>query len=109
MPNTKHDQTAKFPDMAGGLVLMLALAALAVNLLSANLWMQGHGHYSAIRTGLAVAPGPVMFAVAAAVAEVLHQKFKIKVSHIAAAGLMVSAVGSFLLIALVLSHLRLAS
>jgi hypothetical protein len=85
---------------SGNIVPMLVFASFGIVLLSAILWMQGHWGYSAIRTGFGTAPGPVLFAIFAAVADVLHKKFRIKIGHIAAAGVLVAAVGAYLLTAL---------
>ncbi len=58
--------------------------AFAGNLLVNILWMQQVWHYSALRTGLGVAPGPLMVPVFAAVAQsVAH---RIPVGRIAATG-----------------------
>jgi EmrB/QacA subfamily drug resistance transporter len=163
LPNSKHEQDARFPDVIGGLVLIIGVGALALGLvegptwgwssarflvaeviavvavsfflirstrhpvpvielglfrdrvfatanlgamiafasfsivlLSAILWMQGHWHYSAIRTGLGSAPGPVMFAVFAGVAESLQNR-RIKASVISAVGFAIAAVGTTML------------
>jgi EmrB/QacA subfamily drug resistance transporter len=161
LPNAKHEQDARFPDILGGLVLIVGIGALALGLvegpdwgwsssrfvvaelvavaaiafflwrsarhpvpvinldlfrdrifgsanlgalvafasfsimlLSSILWMQGHWHYSAIRTGFGSAPGPVMFATFAGVADALQMKLRIRASTIAAVGFAIAAVGS---------------
>jgi EmrB/QacA subfamily drug resistance transporter len=66
-------------------------AAFAANLLSAVLWMQNVWHYSALRTGLGVAPGPLMVPVAAIVAAKLADR--IAVGRTAAFGCLLCAVG----------------
>jgi MFS family permease len=58
--------------------------------------LQGHWHYSAIKTGFASAPGPVLFATFAAVAETLQQRYKIRPGAIAAVGTAIAAVGALL-------------
>ena len=40
---------------------LLYFASFGILLLSSVLWMQGHWHYSAIKTGLAIAPGRARF------------------------------------------------
>jgi EmrB/QacA subfamily drug resistance transporter len=65
--------------------------AFAANLLAEILWMQDVWHYSALRTGLAIAPGPVMVPIFAAVA----QRFadRISVGRITAIGCLLIAIG----------------
>jgi EmrB/QacA subfamily drug resistance transporter len=168
LPNTKHEQDARFPDVVGGLVLIIGVGAFALGLveapswgwssarfivamviaavavgyflarsarhpvpvielslfrdrifssanlgaalgfasfsmllLSAILWMQGHWHYSAIRTGFGSAPGPIMFAIFAGVADTLQLRFKIRANIIAAVGLLIAADGTALFALLV--------
>ncbi|QKV97991.1 MFS transporter [Streptomyces sp. NA02950] len=50
-------------------------AAFAANLLTAILWMQQVWHYSPLRTGLGIAPGPLMVPLAAIVAGKLVTRF----------------------------------
>jgi hypothetical protein len=65
--------------------------AFAGNLLANVLWMQQLWHYSALRTGLGVAPGPLMVPVFAAVAQsVAH---RVPAGRIAAAGCALLGVG----------------
>ena len=49
--------------------------AFAANLLTTILWMQTVWHYSALRTGLALAPGPMMVPVFAAVGQRLARRW----------------------------------
>ncbi|WP_217200091.1 MFS transporter [Streptomyces buecherae] len=67
-------------------------AALAANLLTAILWMQQVWDYSALRTGLGVAPGPLMVPVAALVAGRLAPRFT--PGALTAAGCLLCAVGA---------------
>jgi EmrB/QacA subfamily drug resistance transporter len=81
---------------AANLGAMLSFASFGLLLLSTILWLQGHWHYSAIKTGFASAPGPVLFAAFAAVAETLQQRYKIRPGAIAATGTVIAAVGALL-------------
>lgn len=70
--------------------------AFAANLLAVILWMQDVWSYSALETGLAVAPGPLMVPVFAALAQrVAH---KIPAGRIAAAGCLVMGAGVLLML-----------
>jgi EmrB/QacA subfamily drug resistance transporter len=66
--------------------------AFAAGLLSNILWLQQVWHYSALRTGLAITPGPVMVPIFAAIAQRLSRK--ISVGVIAGAGCLVFAAGT---------------
>jgi EmrB/QacA subfamily drug resistance transporter len=57
------------------LLTLLISAALGAFLLSAVLWVQDAWHWSALRTGLAIAPGPVLVPVWSAVAGKLIRRF----------------------------------
>jgi EmrB/QacA subfamily drug resistance transporter len=77
-----------------GLVFGVAFAG---NLLANILWMQEVWGYSALRTGLGVAPGPLMVPVFAALAQrVAH---RVKVGRIASLGCLLLAAGVGLAIA----------
>jgi EmrB/QacA subfamily drug resistance transporter len=67
----------------------------AANLLTTILWLQQVWHYSALRTGLALAPGPMMVPVFAAVGQRLARRLPAGV--IAAAGCALCAVGALYL------------
>jgi EmrB/QacA subfamily drug resistance transporter len=68
----------------------------AINLLASNLWLQQVWHYSALRAGLGIAPGPLMVPLFAAVAQsVAH---RIPVGWIAAAGNAICAVGAVVIL-----------
>jgi hypothetical protein len=58
--------------------------------------MQGHWHYSAVRTGLAIAPGPCSVPLFAVLSEVAARR--VPVGVIAAFGCAVSALGALLLL-----------
>ena len=102
--SARHDvpviQLSLFRDRifsAANLTALLAFASFSILLLSAILWMQGHWHYSAIRTGLGSAPGPVMFAVFAGVAETLQVRFKMPAAVVASVGFVIAAVGGIMM------------
>ncbi|MGZ4542428.1 MAG: MFS transporter [Mycobacteriaceae bacterium] len=70
--------------------------AFAANLLAAILWMQNVWGYSALRTGLAIAPGPLMVPLFAALAQrVAH---KVPAGRIAAAGCLVMGLGVLIML-----------
>jgi EmrB/QacA subfamily drug resistance transporter len=75
---------------------LLFSAAFAANLLSFVLWMEGVWHWSALRTGLAVAPGPLMVPVFAAIGHRLTSRFK--VGQVTAAGSLLLGVGVVLVL-----------
>jgi EmrB/QacA subfamily drug resistance transporter len=75
---------------------LLYFASFGILLLSSVLWMQGHWHYSAIRTGLSIAPGPCSVPFFAVFSEVLAKR--IRVGTIAAGGCLLSALGAVLLV-----------
>ena len=75
---------------------LLYFASFGILLLSSVLWMQGHWHYSAIKTGLAIAPGPCSVLLFAGLSEVVAKK--VPVGVIAAIGCALSAVGAVLLV-----------
>jgi EmrB/QacA subfamily drug resistance transporter len=75
---------------------LLYFASFGILLLSSVLWIQGHWHYSPIKTGLSIAPGPCLVPIFATLSELLAKR--IRVGVIAASGCMVSAVGAALLL-----------
>ncbi|MEA2274909.1 MAG: hypothetical protein QOI98_3617 [Solirubrobacteraceae bacterium] len=75
---------------------LLYYASYGILLLSAVLWLQGHWHYSAVKTGLAIAPGPCAVPLFAVLSEVAAKR--IAVGVIAAFGCVLSAVGAILLL-----------
>jgi MFS family permease len=75
---------------------LLYYASFGILLLSSVLWLQGHWHYSAIKTGLSIAPGPCSVPFFAVLSEVLAKR--IRVGRIAAGGCLLSAVGAVLLL-----------
>jgi EmrB/QacA subfamily drug resistance transporter len=72
--------------------ILLFTVAFAANLLLGVLWMQQVWHYSPIKTGLAVAPGPLMVPIMALIAGRLVAA-RVPVGLITAAGCMLCAFG----------------
>jgi MFS family permease len=70
--------------------------AFAANLLLAVLWMQQVWGYSAVWTGLAIAPGPLMVPVFAAVAQRISGR--VPVGRIAALGCVLLGIGAVLVL-----------
>lgn len=76
---------------------VLFSTAFGAGLLSVILWMQDVWHYSALRTGLAVAPGPLMVPLAAAAGQRLARR--LPVGSIAALGCLFFGAGYAIVIA----------
>jgi EmrB/QacA subfamily drug resistance transporter len=70
--------------------------AFGAGLLGVILWTQGVWQYTALRTGLAIAPGPVMVPIFVA----LHHRFanRIRPGRVAAAGNVLFGIGNILLL-----------
>ena len=81
--------------------------AFAMNLLANILWMQQVWGYSALRTGLAIAPGPLMVPVFAAIAQAVAHR--IPVGWIAAAGNAITGISAVILIFSLGAHPAYAS
>ncbi len=86
---------------------LLFAVAFAASLLSMVLWLQQVWHYSPIRTGLAIAPGPMMVPVFAAFAHRVAARVPIGV--VVAAGCVALGAGSVLIAASVGPHPAYAS
>ncbi|MFE2583830.1 MFS transporter [Streptomyces sp. NPDC059378] len=71
---------------------LLFYAAFAVQLLGVTLWLQQVWHWSAIETGLGVAPGPAMVFVAASLGRRLARR--VPVGAVAAMGSVLVALGT---------------
>jgi EmrB/QacA subfamily drug resistance transporter len=86
---------------------LLFSAAFGAGLLGLILWMQDVWVYSALRTGLAIAPGPVMVPIFAAVSQRLHQR--VPAGRLAATGCFLFAAGTILIAVSVGQHPHYAS
>lgn len=86
---------------------LLFNATFAAGLLAVILWMQEVWHYSAVKTGFAVAPGPLLVPVFTVVAHRLASR--IPVGVIAAAGCTFFGAGNLLLLASVGAHAHYAT
>ncbi|MFJ5215504.1 MFS transporter [Streptomyces sp. NPDC088354] len=75
-----------------GVATLLFYAAFAVQLLGLTLWLQQEWHWSAIGTGLGVAPGPAMVFVASAAGRRLARRLPVGV--VAALGAALVAAGT---------------
>jgi EmrB/QacA subfamily drug resistance transporter len=81
---------------SGNATIFLTLASFSIVLLSVTLLMQDQWHYSPLKTGLAMVPGPIMVPVFAVIAEVVSQKTRIPVGRIASLGLVLCAAAAIL-------------
>jgi EmrB/QacA subfamily drug resistance transporter len=68
--------------------------AFAAGLLAAVLWLQDVWHWSALRSGLAIAPGPLMVPIFAAVSQRIAGR--VRAGHIAAVGCALFGAGTVL-------------
>jgi hypothetical protein len=76
--------------------MLIFSVAFAVNLLAGVLWMQQIWGYSALRTGFAIAPGPLIVPVFAAIAQsVAH---RVPVGRITAVGTGLSGISALIII-----------
>jgi EmrB/QacA subfamily drug resistance transporter len=76
--------------------MLLTLAAFSIMFLSVILWLQVHWGYSALKVGLASAPGPAIVPVFAVIAETVQQKTRVKSGIIAATGALAMGLGALL-------------
>jgi EmrB/QacA subfamily drug resistance transporter len=76
---------------------LLFSVAFAASLLSAVLWMQQVWDYSAIKTGFAIAPGPLMVPVFAALSH--RYAARVPIGLIVSAGCVLFAAGAFIMAA----------
>jgi MFS family permease len=74
---------------------LLFAAAFAIALLSAVLWLQQVWHYSAIRTGLGIAPGPLMVPLFTAVGHRLAAR--VPIGAVVALGCIAFGVGALII------------
>jgi EmrB/QacA subfamily drug resistance transporter len=81
---------------------LLFSAAFAANLLAAVLWMEHVWGWSALKTGLGVAPGPLMVPLFAAIGNRLTKRYP--VGLITAAGCLATAIGAVLVLSSVKAH-----
>lgn len=76
--------------------MLLSLASFSVMFLSVILWLQYHWDYSAIKVGLASAPGPALVPVFAGVAQNLQKKARVPGGVVAAVGSLLMGLGAIL-------------
>ena len=76
--------------------MLLSLAAFSIMFLSVILWLQIHWGYSAIKVGLASAPGPAILPVFATIGENLQKKARVPAGIVAAIGALIMAAGGLL-------------
>lgn len=76
--------------------MLLTLTSFSIMFLSVILWLQIHWGYSAIKVGLASAPGPAIVPIFASIADNVQQKTRVPAGPIAAAGSLIMGVGALL-------------
>ena len=76
--------------------MLLSLASFSILFLSVILWLQVHWGYSAIKVGLASAPGPAIVPIFATLAENVQHKARVPAGLVAAAGALFMGVGGIL-------------
>jgi EmrB/QacA subfamily drug resistance transporter len=76
--------------------MLLSLASFSILFLSVILWLQIHWGYSAIKVGLASAPGPAVVPIFAAIADNAQRKTRVPAGIIAATGALIMGVGGIL-------------
>jgi EmrB/QacA subfamily drug resistance transporter len=81
---------------SANLGMLLTLASFSILFLSVILWLQIHWHYSAIKVGLASAPGPAIVPIFATIADNVRQKTRTPAGTIAATGAVIMGVGAIL-------------
>ena len=101
--NSRHSAPLIAPDLLkvrsftwSNITAILFSATFAAGLLSNILWLQEVWGYSALRTGLAVAPGPMMVPLFAIVGGALTRKYS--AGRVAALGSVFWAVGTLLVL-----------
>jgi EmrB/QacA subfamily drug resistance transporter len=81
---------------SANLGMLLTLASFSILFLSVILWLQIHWHYSALKVGLASAPGPAIVPIFAALANNVQQKARVPAGIIAATGALIMGIGAIL-------------
>jgi predicted permease len=76
--------------------MLLSLASFSILFLSVILWLQIHWGYSAIKVGLASAPGPAIVPIFATLGENMQKKARVPAGIIGALGALVIAAGGVL-------------
>jgi EmrB/QacA subfamily drug resistance transporter len=76
--------------------MLLSLASFSIMFLSVILWLQYHWGYSAIKVGLASAPGPAVVPIFAGIAQNLQKKARVPGGVIAAVGAVLMGLGAIL-------------
>jgi EmrB/QacA subfamily drug resistance transporter len=89
--------------------MLLSLASFSLMFLSVILWLQFHWGYSAIKVGLASAPGPAVVPIFAVIAENLQKRARVPGGVIAAVGALLMGFGAILFATRLGTHVHYAS
>jgi EmrB/QacA subfamily drug resistance transporter len=81
---------------SANLGMLLSLASFSLLFLSVILWLQIHWGYSAIKVGLASAPGPAIVPIFATIADNVQHKIRLPAGIIAATGALIMGIGGLL-------------